>query len=274
MKVKPPASNIEWKAWAKRDPLYAVATCPETDRNGDKPWTDEGFYALGHSDWQDFHSAWERYGISHESCVEIGCGAGRMTRQLARDFKRVHAVDISEDMLAYACKHVTAPNVRFQICAGADLPIDDASVTSAFSCHVFQHFDDLDVARTYFLEIHRVLAEGGSLMVHVPVFCWPMTFQKCETIRRAHKRWIDFKASVNRHLINRGFFRPLMRRLEFPLEWFFAELPKLGFEDVALHVVATRSGDAPHPFVLARKSVFTRASTAAVATAEPAGPWN
>ncbi len=263
MKVKPPASNIEWKAWAKRDPLYAVATCPDMDREGENPWTDEAFYALGQSDWEDFHSTWTHYGVDHESCVEIGCGAGRITRSLASCFASVHAVDISEDMLAYARGRVKAANVRFYLCAGADLPVDDASVRGVFSCHVFQHFDDLSVARDYFHEVHRVLIEGGTFMIHVPIFCWPITFAGCEKMRRAHKRWIDLKAAVNRRLIKRGVFRPLMRRLEYPLEWFFEALPRMGFEDVALHVIAPRSSHDPHVFVLARKAGIGRLEASA-----------
>ncbi len=253
MKVQPPASNVEWRAWAKRDPLFAVATIPDRDRRGSDPWSNEEFFRLGHSDWADFHRAWIRYGLDQESCVEIGCGAGRITQQLAQCFRKVHAVDISEEMLAYALKHVDSPHVNFHLSTGADLPIDDASVTSAFSCHVFQHFDELSVAENYFLEIHRVLAEGGTMMIHAPIFCWPMAFQRFERARHLHKRWHDWKATINRRLINAGMFRPLMRRLEYPLEWFYSRLPKLGFEDISVQIIAPRSSGDPHPFVLARK---------------------
>src|SRR3954466_16294421 len=113
MKVEPPASNVEWRAWAKRDPLFAVATIPDRDRTGTDPWSNEEFFKLGHSDWEDFHHAWMRYGLNQESCVEIGCDAGLITQQLARGFKKVEAVDISEEMLAYALKHVNVPHVSF-----------------------------------------------------------------------------------------------------------------------------------------------------------------
>src|SRR5688500_10138510 len=94
MKVKAPASNIEWTAWAQEDPLYAVATCPGRNRAGGKPWSDEEFYALGKSDWEDFRGRWELYGLDRDSCVEIGCGAGRITRHMAEHFGVVHALDI------------------------------------------------------------------------------------------------------------------------------------------------------------------------------------
>src|SRR5262249_6306440 len=59
MNAKPPASNVEWIAWARKDPLYAVATCPNRDREGAAPWSDAEFYALGESDWTDFRRRWE-----------------------------------------------------------------------------------------------------------------------------------------------------------------------------------------------------------------------
>src|SRR5688572_20780449 len=114
MKIKPPDSNVEWSAWARKDPLYAVATAPERSRDGADPWTDEDFYALGKADWEDFRSRWEQYGLARDSCVEIGCGAGRITGPMAPHFGVVHAFDISEDMLNYARRNVAASNVQFR----------------------------------------------------------------------------------------------------------------------------------------------------------------
>lgn len=45
-----------------------------------------------------------------------------------------------------------------------------------------------------------------------------------------------------------------MRRLVYPLDWFFTELPRLGFGDIEITVIAPQSSGDPHPFVLARKT--------------------
>jgi ubiquinone/menaquinone biosynthesis C-methylase UbiE len=255
MKTGSPSSNVEWKAWAKRDPLFAVATCPDKDKDGATPWSDDEFYALGESDWDDFHTRWGHHGLKHESCVEIGCGAGRITKHLCKVFKTVHAFDISEDMLNYAQRNLTEENVRFQVSNGSDLHLAESSVSAVFSCHVFQHFDSLSVGRRYFEEIHRVLCEGGTLMIHLPIYCWPYESVPFEVLYRTRKGIDDFKASVNRKLIAAGIFRPLMRRLTYPVPWLYAELPKIGFADVEISFVTTTSTHAPHPFVFARKPV-------------------
>lgn len=253
MKVKPPASNIEWTAWAQKDPLYAVATCPERNKEGLVPWSDDAFYALGKADWQDFRTRWTQYGLDTDSCVEIGCGAGRMTAPMSETFGVVHAFDISEDMLEYARRKVPAKNVEFRRNTGADLPVFDCTISSVFSCHVFQHFDSLEVARYYFLEAHRVLCEGGTLMIHLPIYRWPNPSRAYRWLHRWQSRISDFKAMLNRRLIRAGVFRPLMRVLPYPIDWLFQELPKIGFEGVEIAIIRlTRNGD-PHPFVLARK---------------------
>ena len=255
MKVKPPASNIEWTAWAEKDPLYAVATCPERNKDGLAPWTDDSFYALGKSDWEDFRARWAQYGLDRDSCVEIGCGAGRMTGPMSEHFGVVHAFDISEHMLEYARKKVTAKNVEFRRNTGADLPVFDCTISSVFSCHVFQHFDSLDVARQYLLEGYRVLCEGGTLMIHVPIYRFPNASALYRWVHQWQTGVSDLKAIVNRRLIRAGIFRPLMRVLPYPIDWIFQELPRIGLEGVEVAIVPlTRNGDA-HPFIFARKGV-------------------
>jgi 2-polyprenyl-3-methyl-5-hydroxy-6-metoxy-1,4-benzoquinol methylase len=98
--MKKIASNKEWKKWGETDPLFGVASWQNKARDGSSPWTDQEFYQLGASDWGDFSSHWEKYGLNRESCLEIGCGAGRITLQLAAYFNQVHALDISEKMMS------------------------------------------------------------------------------------------------------------------------------------------------------------------------------
>ena len=263
MKVKPPASNLEWTAWARRDPLYAVATCPDRDKNGAAPWSDDEFYALGKSDWEDFSARWELYGVNRDSCVEIGCGAGRITRHMAAHFGAVSAFDISEDMLAYARRNVPAGNVEFRRTTGADLPVFDCTISGVFSCHVFQHFDSLEVARHYFLEIYRVLVEGGTFMIHAPIYRWPEQSPMYDRWHAWQTQVSNWKAVWNRRLIRAGIFRPLMRGLAYPIDWIFQELPKMGFERVEIDVIPLKSTGDPHAFILAQKptmQVMRRAS--------------
>lgn len=253
--MKELGSNKEWKKWGETDPLYGVASWKNRNKGGEAPWTDEDFYKLGESDWIDFRRHWEMYGLNTESCLEIGCGAGRMTMQLASCFDRVHALDISDDMINYAKKHITSSSVVFHISKGVDIPLGDQSVCSSFSTHVFQHLDSLSVAKAYFAEIARVLKPGGSLMIHVPIYNWPLGARMFGSLYAIRKQADDVKAHIKRVLMDFGMAKPIMRGLSYPVEFFYKELPKVGFDDIEIFTFVTKSNNAPHSFIFAKKEV-------------------
>ncbi len=249
-----PKSNIEWKEWGRNDPLFGVAAWPGKQKGGSAPWTDDEFYELGRADWAVFEKEWKTYGLQQDTCLEIGCGAGRLTMHLARSFQNVLAVDVSEDMLAYARQRVTAKNIEFQITNGTNLPARDNSVTAVFSTHVFQHFDSLEYADLYFAEIGRILKPGGTLMIHLPVFEWhPRTPWFSRFAFQLSEWFYGLKITLNRLLIRMGIQRSLMRILVFPMEHLAKTLSALGFADVQVRVLITDSNHALHPFVMARK---------------------
>jgi len=60
------------------------------------------------------------------TCVEVGCGFGRMTAVLAERFDRVVALDVSPRMLELARAAVPAPNVELDLVSGSRLdPVED-----------------------------------------------------------------------------------------------------------------------------------------------------
>src|SRR5436305_9984356 len=84
------ASTLEWRQIARGPrPLYHVLTWP-----GIEDWTPEDFYAVGESDWEDFSDHWRHYaGELDGTCLEIGSGAGRISRMLGSEFDHVHSLD-------------------------------------------------------------------------------------------------------------------------------------------------------------------------------------
>jgi SAM-dependent methyltransferase len=104
------------------------------------------------------------------TCVEVGCGPGRMTGALAERFDRVVALDVSPAMLEQARVKVTAPNVEFVAVPGDRLDgVADASADVLVCYLVLQHLPSARVVRSYLLEFGRVLAPGGEAFVQVPV---------------------------------------------------------------------------------------------------------
>ncbi|MDX6583403.1 MAG: hypothetical protein QOI10_2587 [Solirubrobacterales bacterium] len=95
--------------------------------------------------------------------VEIGCGVGRLTRELAGRAAHVDALDVSERMLDLARAYNPGlANVRWLRGDGESLrPIADAGADVCFSHLVFQHIPDPAITLGYVREMGRVLAEGG-----------------------------------------------------------------------------------------------------------------
>lgn len=95
--------------------------------------------------------------------VDIGCGLGRLTRPLAREAKRVLALDVSNEMLAQARQlNPSLDNVEWLHGDGGSLrPIPDSSVDVCISHVVFRHIPDPAITLGYIREMGRVLRPEG-----------------------------------------------------------------------------------------------------------------
>lgn len=246
------ASNTEWRRWGRDDPFYGVAAWDGRERGGANPWTAEEFYALGRSDWTDFRTRWVKYGVDFGHVVEIGCGAGRLTRWMAADFAFVLGVDVSDGMIDVARSHIPETNVELRLGDGMTLPVETATADGVFSTHVFQHFESFALARANFSEAARILKPGGTMMVHLPVVM-PPSLPGIDLAVAVKRKLGDMRAAVKRR---RG--APLMRGLQYPWQWLIRELPTLGLVDVELAVFATLSNAGYHACVLARREDDSR----------------
>jgi SAM-dependent methyltransferase len=94
--------------------------------------------------------------------LEIGCGAGRMTRALSALFGEVHAVDVSAEMIRIArVKTGDLPNVFLYRNNGMDLrELPDATLDFVLSFIVFQHIPSKAIIESYVREVQRVLKPG------------------------------------------------------------------------------------------------------------------
>jgi ubiquinone/menaquinone biosynthesis C-methylase UbiE len=245
-------SNLEWKRWGKEDALWAVASWAGKQKHGDSPWSDEEFYALGQSDWTDFVDQWRQYGINAGSCVEIGCGAGRITKQLATFFDHVNAVDVSEDMIHRAQRAVENANVEFLLIDGLHLPWPDASATAVFSAHVLQHLDSEEIGFAYFREFFRVLEAGGTIMVHLPLYLFPEVPGGFGALMKyqysLYRSFSNFRAQIKRKLDAK-----IMRVTPYSIKALSLFLSDLGFKKVEFRIFPLKSNESHHPFVFATK---------------------
>jgi len=61
--------------------------------------------------------------ITNKSILEIGCGTGRITEELAKYAKLVVATDPNKQSIEIAKRNVLQPNVNYVVCKGEELPI-------------------------------------------------------------------------------------------------------------------------------------------------------
>jgi SAM-dependent methyltransferase len=249
-------SNDEWKLWGKDDPLYGVASWPGREKHGENPWTDEEFYRLG-DDWRDFKSAWLRtVGYRPAAVLEIGSGAGRITRMLATDFEQVIATDVSSDMLEYARARVPNPNISWKLSDGDSIPADAKSVDAVFSCHVFQHFPSNAAQRLVFSEVGRVLKNGGTFFVHLSIHVFPQVngpFSRlARTVYAVFVRLLSVRAALRRLLMRVGF-KPYMHGVSYEAQALLTDLKGLGFADLSISVLNVRTSHAIHCCVSGRR---------------------
>ena len=233
------ASNIEWRENGKLD--YGVSHD----------------LAHGIAEWRELREMLCSYGITPGgTCVEIGCGAGRLTNALAGDLETVHACDVSPDRILQLRGIANSGKVTGHLLTGPTLPLDNHSADLCISTHVFQHIADAGVVHEYIAEMYRVLRPGGCILIHMPFVGAHGISGKLHAV--AIRR---FKETIKRPVL--AVTRILMARGWASLPWkidhytvfefgeVHAYLKQLGSRDVELRLL---SRDGIHSYVLARKS--------------------
>jgi cyclopropane fatty-acyl-phospholipid synthase-like methyltransferase len=158
----------DWDARARENARYYVAT-------GQKNWSDEDFFASGRQTLAediltDLGNVCQGRDPKSMRVLEIGCGAGRVTRALAGYFGEVHAVDVSGEMVARAREAVKDfPGAHIYQNNGKDLSVvpADRPFDFAFSTIVFQHISSREIIENYVREVARLLRPGALFKFQV-----------------------------------------------------------------------------------------------------------
>jgi SAM-dependent methyltransferase len=144
--------------------------------------------------------------------LELGCGTGYFTRELARSGAEIVALDVSPELLEIARANCSAPNVRYEIQNAYDLSYPDAVFDSVVGSSVLHHLEIQDALG----EIYRVLKPGGTICFTEPNMLNPqIAIQK-------NVPWVKRKLGDSPD--ETAFFRWPLRRL----------LEETGYRDVRI----------------------------------------
>jgi cyclopropane fatty-acyl-phospholipid synthase-like methyltransferase len=168
----------DWDRRARENARHYVVT-------GQAQWSDEEFFRSGETTMQedilnDLANICQGKDPKRMRVLEIGCGAGRVTRALAAFFGEVCAVDISREMVRQARRAVAGfPHAHVFANNGKDLSAvmhhwwnrfgigERPEFDFAFSTMVFQHISSRDIIEHYVRDVNRRLRPGGLFKFQV-----------------------------------------------------------------------------------------------------------
>jgi SAM-dependent methyltransferase len=114
-----------------------------------------------------------------DSVLELGCGIGRIGRELASRCRHWTGVDISENMIRHARERMEhLENVSFHRLQRSSLDmLEDNSIDKAYSIAVFCHMDKEDLY-LYMQELNRVVRPGGTIFVETWNLAHPIGWRR------------------------------------------------------------------------------------------------
>jgi len=149
--------------------------------------------------------------------LELGCGTGYFTRELARTGATIDAVDISPELLAAAREHCPTVNVTFQIQNAYALEYEDSVFDGVVGSSVLHHL----VIEQALTQIYRVLRPRGIICFTEPNMLNPqIAIQK--NVPAVKRRLGDspdesafFRWALRRQLERADFTRIQIRPFDF-----------------------------------------------------------
>ena len=159
--------------------------------------------------------------------LELGCGTGYFTRELARSGADIVAIDVSPELLEIARADCSTPNVRYEIQDACVMSYRDAVFDSVVGSSVLHHFE----IKEALLEIYRVLKSDGTIYFTEPNMLNPqIAIQK-------NVPWVKRKLGDSPD--ETAFFRWPLRRL----------LKETGFRNVQIDPFDFLHPKTPSPLV-------------------------
>jgi SAM-dependent methyltransferase len=124
--------------------------------------------------------------------LDVGCGTGYGTAVLARSARRVVALDVSVESVAFAKENYSAPNIDFLVSDCRRIALGSETIEVAVCFEVGEHLAE---QKTLLEEVRRVLRPDGALVISTPNRTY-YTEERNET-NPFHVREFDFTEFVD-----------------------------------------------------------------------------
>ena len=97
--------------------------------------------------------------------LDIGCGTGYGTAELAQHARSATGIDVSSDAIRYAQEHYPIPNATFLTGSATALPFSAASFDLITAFEVIEHLENW---HDLLIEVRRLLHPNGTFLVSTP----------------------------------------------------------------------------------------------------------
>ena len=121
--------------------------------------------------------------------IDVGCGSGQACTLFQPYFKKILAIDVSEEQIKQAIKHNKHENISYQIGSAEKIPADDESVDMVIA-GMAAHWFNLP---EFFKEVERVLKPQGCLAMfgYILSDLHPISFKNGHLAKRSAKLFYD-----------------------------------------------------------------------------------
>jgi SAM-dependent methyltransferase len=177
-----------WEALGRTEPHWSVLTADEFKADSIEA-TKESFYQSGKASADLMFAAAARCGLAMDdlhTCIELGCGVGRVTTWLAPRFRSVTAVDISRPHLvlgALETRRRGLSNIEFVQCRSPEALDALSKVDVLFSIIALQHNPPPVIAKILDILISK-LNKNGIAYFQVPTYSLGYTFNAAEYLSK------------------------------------------------------------------------------------------
>lgn len=129
----------------------------------------------------------------HHRVLEVGCGTGLLSKEIADRMDKLYAIDISPDLIDIAKNSVQKDNITF-LCANAyDLEFQEDSFDAVVGMSVLHHLDvDKGLG-----EFWRILKSGGHIAFSEPNMLNPQIFLERTFFRKHFHNTVGIVSKVS-----------------------------------------------------------------------------